>query len=449
VRYAMMIDLERCVGCAACVTACVEQWDSGEGAARCWVHTLEHGARGQDLGLTFYPGQCMQCEDHPCTADCPTGATFMDDRGVVVVEPGVCVGCGNCVSTCVYGARSYDAGKQIIEKCDLCGPFVARGELPACVSTCLASCRHFGDLDDADGELARRVRAQGARPLITSEIDVRPKVTYAGDAQRARLLERPGLMTPPRVSWLTRTWDGFTRPLARYVVPAAAGVAMLGGLVVNLGSRRAAVQAAEGHEAPVAPGGPLPRHRLGVRLLHWWNALSWLVLLLTGTALLSAERFALFGPELPRVARALLGGGVGLMTVHVVWGLAWAAIIVPVFLLGLSRRPLPSQDKYNVGQKLFAISALAGTAAIIATGLVMTLHLGSPAVVAAAIVVHKLAIALALLGLAVHVTMAAILRQERPALVSMLTGRVDRAHASSHYREWADERIEEEARHED
>ena len=110
-RAAMMIELDKCVGCKACVTACKQRWGSGPGAARCWVHEYEHGRRGVDLGITFFPGACMQCEQHPCTTDCPTGATFMDELGIVVVDPEVCIGCGNCVSMCPYGARSADPAK--------------------------------------------------------------------------------------------------------------------------------------------------------------------------------------------------------------------------------------------------------------------------------------------------------------------------------------------------
>jgi ferredoxin len=55
-RLAMSIDLDLCVGCQACVSACKEQWDSGPGAARDWVHTIETGTRGKDLAVTFYPG---------------------------------------------------------------------------------------------------------------------------------------------------------------------------------------------------------------------------------------------------------------------------------------------------------------------------------------------------------------------------------------------------------
>lgn len=478
-RRAMMIDLDLCVGCSACVSACKEGWDVGAGAARNWVRSHESGRRGEDLGVSFYPGLCMQCEDHPCTTDCPSGATFMNERGVVTVDPDLCIGCGNCVSTCPYGARRVDPERGIVQKCNLCEPFVDRGEEPFCVSTCPAGCRIVGDLDDPDSRLVTALRERNARPLSTPELDFGAKVTFAGDVHRERLLAA-GVVRKPERSLLTAAWTEGTRPLATTVVPAVAVGAAVGGVAVNLLHRRRQVAALEAGHEPAAAGATgageaaasppeLHRHRLGMRFLHWFNAASWVLLLATGTALMTSESFALFGTAFPRLLADLFGGAAALLRFHVLYGLLWAAVIVPSFLLwkrggvealaeirlrrddlvwlarkplvmlGLSRGPLPPQDKYNAGQKLFAVAALAGTALIIGTGVVMTFHLGSAAVVAAAILLHKLAITLALIGLAVHLTMAAILREERPALRSMVTGTVDREHAAAHSARWVEE----------
>lgn len=490
-RYAMMIDLDLCVGCSACVTACKEQWDSGPGAARDWVREIEHGTRGEDLGVTFYAGLCMQCEDHPCTADCPTGATFMDENGVIVVDPDVCIGCGNCVAACPYGARHMDPVKGIVEKCNLCEPLVARGESPACVQTCLAECRIFGDLDDPDGPLVKAIAARGAKSLVTADVDVRPKVTFAGDAHRAQVLASGAVQRTER-SDLTHAWVSWSRPLATLIVPAVSALAVLGGVTANFLSRRTrgsseldGGSATIGHIGTEAPRSDratdkptqLHRHRAGLRMLHWFNALSWVVLLLTGTALMSAASFAFFGAAFPHWLADTLGGAASLLRLHVIWGIVWAAVIVPVFILykrwgleawreirftrddlrwivmkpmamfGRAKKPLPPQDKYNAGQKAFALAALVGTTLIIASGLMMTFHLGTAPVVAGAMIVHQLAIALTLLGLALHLTMAAIIREERPALKSMFTGHVDRRHAEEHNEKWVRE-LEDEPRDE-
>jgi len=465
-RQAMAIDLDLCVGCQACVSACKQQWGSGPGASRDWVRTLERGRRGMDLAVSFYPGLCMQCEEHPCTTDCPTGATYADPRtGVVLVDADVCIGCGTCISNCPYGARHYDPVKKVVEKCNLCAPLVARGEAPACVESCPAECRIFGDLDEGGGKLAEFIRARGARPLVTADLNVKPKTAYAGDAHREHILAS-GALAKPRKSWLTRTWR-YSLPFAREVVPVVGLAAVAGGALVNLRSRRDRVQREEGG-ASAGAGQParLFRHRAGLRFLHWFNALSWLLLLATGTALMSAASFALFGTRFPRWLSGVVGGTETLLRLHVAWGLVWALVVVPLFLLmkrgvrevweevrltrddllwlarkplamaGLGRQPLPPQDKYNAGQKVFALFVLVATVTIVGTGLVMAFHLGSPAVVSTAILAHKLAIALVLIGLAVHLTMAVIIADERPALASMVTGYVDQDHAEGHSAKW-------------
>lgn len=469
-RLGMMIELDRCVGCLACVSACKERWDSGPGVARDWVRTFEHGNRGKDLDITFYPGMCMHCKDHPCTTECPTGATYARPDGVVVVDQDVCIGCGNCIPMCPYGARTADPQKKIVEKCNLCAPYVARGEQPACVSTCLAECRHYGDLDDPNSDVARLVRDRKAKPLTTAEVNVGPNIYYAPDSHRETIL-KAGVVRQPRSAELTKLWQGISRPLAQLGVPAFALLAGAGGAVINLRNRKA-----RHHETPpdgeqAAPVLPpeLPRHTLGMRFLHWFNAFSWVLLVLTGTALMSTKAFALFGLSLPDTIARLVGGAANLLRLHAAWGLLWALVIVPFFLvfkkggiealrelrptrddvvwmmrkplvaLGLSSVPLPPQDKYNAGQKAFAASALAGTAVIIASGVIMTFHLGPASLVNAMILIHKLAIALALVGLAVHITMAALVRDERPALKSMLTGRVSLDHARTHATRWVEE----------
>jgi len=234
-RHAMMIDLDLCVGCRACTSACKEQWDSGPGSARNWVRTLETGRRGEDLAVTFYAGLCMQCEDAPCTRACPTGATHVNENGVVVVDADVCIGCGSCVGACPYGARTIDPEKRIAEKCNLCAPYVARGETPACVQTCPAEARIFGDLDDPSSTISTTAAARGAKPLVTGEVNPRPKVLFAGDAARERILAA-GAVRRPEKSALARTFES-AAPLAASGVPALGAVAIVGGLVVNLRAR--------------------------------------------------------------------------------------------------------------------------------------------------------------------------------------------------------------------
>ena len=252
------------------------------------------------------------------------------------------------------------------------------------------------------------------------------------------------------------------RPVAQ-AVPALGAAAIASGLLLNWKTRAERVRA----EERAAPARELPRHPAGLRFLHWFNAASWALLLVTGVALFSAAGFALFGERFPAWLAAAAGGADALLRLHAGWGLLWAAVIVPMFLLfkggvrhvwadvrptrddlawlarkplamlGRAARPLPPQDKYNAGQKVFALFVVAATATIVGTGLVMTFHLGSAALVAAAVVVHGATVALTLAGVGVHFTMAAVLADERPALRSMFTGRIDAEHARAHCAKWA------------
>ncbi len=475
-RYGMMIELEKCIGCFACVSACKEQWDSGPQAERNWVYTYEHGRRDRDLGISFYPGLCMHCKQHPCTVDCPSGATYRDENGVVVVDPNICIGCGNCLSNCAYGARKYDPIKKIVEKCNFCSPLVARGEAPACVQTCLAQCRHFGDLDDKGGPFVNLIKKSKAQVLETKEVSLGPKVFYAGLRQREEILARE-VVRPPQMSWLTRVWHDFSLPLTRGLVPAFGFFVVLGGVLINFRSRGGAAHEplavtedkdSQNREGP-RQSEKLIRHKGGMRFLHWFNLLSWVVLLFTGMAIMSTERFKIIGGGFSGWMADFFGGAPELLRFHVSWGLFWSIVIVPLFLLfkkggkealqevlltsddikwlrqkpldllGFSKEPLPDQDKYNAGQKLYAIFVLLGTGLIILTGVIMTFHLGSPAIVAVCILLHKLAIAFVLLGLSVHFTMAVIMREERHALKSMIDGNVSRALVENHNIKWVNE----------
>ncbi|MFH1176469.1 MAG: 4Fe-4S dicluster domain-containing protein [Acidobacteriota bacterium] len=478
-RYAMMIELDKCIGCQACVTSCKERWDSGPGAARDWVMTFTHGSReAGDLSVTFYPGLCNHCDDHPCTADCPTRATYLNQQGIVVVDPDVCIGCGNCIPQCPYGARHADPQKGIVEKCNFCAPYVARGEAPACVATCLAECRHFGNLDDRRSAISRLIEKRQARPLTTNEIDVGPHVYYAPADARLQILAQ-SVVRRYGPTLFTKIYQGVTSPLARWAVAPIILLTGLAGLAVNLRLRwreRGGQSGSGGGEVEPAAATDLegqdrlPRHRAGMRFLHWFNLLSWIVLLGSGTALMASPGFTLFGERFPTSLAGLVGGRASLLLTHAVWGLFWTLITIPLFLIykrggrealreiwptyddlrwlgikplvlaGLADKSrLPPQDKYNAGQKLFAISAIAGTSVIVLTGLVMTFHLGSADVVRAAILIHKLAVMLALVGIAVHVTMAAIIVEERPSLWSMIVGEIDRRHAEEHSAKWVKE----------
>ncbi|KSW12437.1 Fe-S cluster protein [Pyrodictium occultum] len=205
-RMAMVIDLNRCVQCQACVIACIREnvmRQSGEGLelpegnsifyAR--TKPVEMPVEGEPLYKTTYFIQCMHCENAPCAIACPTGATYITKNGVVMLDHRKCIGCRACVIACPYGARTVYRGRVLTgwvpasrealavgypDKCTFCihrGGEGSSNWVPACVEACAFNARVFGDLDDPDSEVARLVRS-GKAVTLAPELGTRPKLFF-------------------------------------------------------------------------------------------------------------------------------------------------------------------------------------------------------------------------------------------------------------------------------
>lgn len=166
-RYGMLVDTRKCVGCHACRMACQHQNNLPADVSFITFHDRESGAF-PSVRTETVPTQCMQCDDAPCAAVCPTKATYVDENKTVRVDRDRCIGCRYCIAACPYGARSVDPATGIVDKCRLC---VARAD-PAkhptnCVSACPAGVRIFGDLDDPSSEVSRAIAATNAQPLAS------------------------------------------------------------------------------------------------------------------------------------------------------------------------------------------------------------------------------------------------------------------------------------------
>lgn len=96
-----------------------------------------------------------------CVKVCPTGATYRTDDGQILVNKEKCIGCKMCMAACPYGARSYNADTNVVEKCTLCQHLQAVGEKPACVKVCCAKARFFGDIDDPESDVSKAIAAAG------------------------------------------------------------------------------------------------------------------------------------------------------------------------------------------------------------------------------------------------------------------------------------------------
>ncbi|MCP4294743.1 MAG: 4Fe-4S dicluster domain-containing protein [Proteobacteria bacterium] len=187
-KYAMAIDLDRCVGCHACVIACKAEWELEEEKSRCWVKPIGPEEINGEIGLTFYTGLCNHCDQPSCIDECPTGATYKDSYGRVLVDKELCIGCGNCVIACPYGARYTSSIDNKVEKCTFCDQRVNIGLLPACVETCPTEARVFGDIENRGSDVYKKVFEEESYPLATRAINLNPNVYYSGKNRDFSLL---------------------------------------------------------------------------------------------------------------------------------------------------------------------------------------------------------------------------------------------------------------------
>ena len=145
-QLALVIDLNVCVGCHACVTAC-KQWNtsgsagplsdqdpyggSPSGTFLNRVQTYEAGTYPQTETVHF-PKSCLHCEDPPCVPVCPTGASYKrKEDGIVLVDYDKCIACKYCAWACPYGMREIDEERQVMTKCTLCVDRIYDESIPA------------------------------------------------------------------------------------------------------------------------------------------------------------------------------------------------------------------------------------------------------------------------------------------------------------------------------
>lgn len=211
----------------------------------------------------------------------------------------------------------------------------------------------------------------------------------------------------------------------------------------------------------------LVKHPLPQRIMHWFNAASFLLLWLTGIAVITNSGYQI-GPRFYVDAmNSVVGGPQRLLRIHVDIGIAWIVVLAASTLLdphGLSWRflrdlkpgrndlawlrtrlgaelsgdleRLPAQGAYNAGQKLFGVTAVVGSIVIATSGIAMWFGLADGSVGRWLVLVHLTTVGIVMAFFFVHIAMAAFLKEERPALKSMLRGDVDVEYAEHHHAEW-------------
>ncbi len=196
-KLGLVIDLDTCVGCHACVISC-KGWNTenygaplsdlrpyGEDPSGTFLNRV-HSYEVQPLAtsaavqpaaqLVHFPKSCLHCEDAPCVTVCPTGASYKRaEDGIVLVNESDCIGCGLCAWACPYGAREMDAEEGVMKKCTLCVDRIYNENLaevdrvPVCVRTCPAGARHFGDFADPDSHVSQLTAERGGFDLMPEQ----------------------------------------------------------------------------------------------------------------------------------------------------------------------------------------------------------------------------------------------------------------------------------------
>lgn len=204
--WAMVIDLQTCIGCERCAFACQATNDTATG--HLWNIVLrDEETFGQPI---FLPRPCMHCEHAPCVEVCPVKATYHRPDGLVTMDYQRCIGCRYCMVACPYGVRVFNweenneenpmaptwgtpevrrRPRGVVEKCTFCAhridaglerglrPGYDRAATPACCVICPTEARVFGDLRDPNSPAARKMQGRQA-VVLRPELGTNPRVFY-------------------------------------------------------------------------------------------------------------------------------------------------------------------------------------------------------------------------------------------------------------------------------
>jgi molybdopterin-containing oxidoreductase family iron-sulfur binding subunit len=219
-RWAMVVDLDRCIGCSACAAACYAENNLGvvgeqrvvEGREMAWLQIQRYEDPEHREKLTFIPMLCQHCDNAPCESVCPVFAPHHSKEGINNQIYNRCIGTRFCSQNCPYKVRRFNwylwqwpaplnlqlnpdvtvRTKGVMEKCSFCiqrikdahnrakneGRKILDGEIqPACLQTCPTGVFTFGNLMDKESEVRKKVEDKRAYQVM-GYLNTKPAVIY-------------------------------------------------------------------------------------------------------------------------------------------------------------------------------------------------------------------------------------------------------------------------------
>lgn len=188
-KYAMAIDLSKCIGCYNCQVACkdehvynafppiaAEQPNFGQ----FWmsIEEREQVRNPSHIKVTYIPKPCQHCDDAPCIKAAKDGAIYKREDGIVIIDPEKAVGQKELVSSCPYGSIYLNEEKGLPQKCTFCAHLLDDNWAePRCAQSCPTSCMYFGDVENPESKISQFLAANPVE-AFHPEYGTKPRVYY-------------------------------------------------------------------------------------------------------------------------------------------------------------------------------------------------------------------------------------------------------------------------------